>query len=289
MLLSLAALLWPGVRTQASALESTAAALEKGPAARIRGRLEQATASLIGQPADLSGALAAADATLVELTVLAHASADVGALPLALVESLAVEAVGIRTLALTEIEPLPSGFRGEFLAKIAPGAMIGDWRYGVPASITMAQGILESGWGKVAPGYNLFGIKGEGSAGSQVHRVVEWRGRKRSVKRASFRSYRSMAESLEDHARLLGTAERYAAARAVSDNAPLYAKALQGKYATDPRYASKLIELSLRYGLDRFDWHGVVPFAHPPAEQVPVVISESPEWTAFAAGDPNAG
>ena len=270
-----------GFQPRASALGQAAALVELGPSAHIRGRLEKATAALLTIPAEAAVAVEATDAALGELAALAHQAADVRGQALApdLVADLVAEAAQLRSYALAQVQPLPSGYRGEFLARVAPGAIVGDWQHGVPASITMSQAILESGWGKVAPGFNLFGIKGEGSAGSEVHRVVEWRKGKRSVRRAAFRSYRSMAESLEDHARLLGTSERYAAARAAGDDTSAYARALQGKYATDPRYASKLLDLADRYGLARFDWRGPAPLATPPVASIAEV-----QWTAFLDG-----
>ncbi len=164
------------------------------------------------------------------------------------------ELVGLRFTALTTTEPLPEGARGAFLTLVAPGAMVSDVVMGVPASITLSQAIIESGWGKTAPGHNLFGMKGEGPAGSTSHVGIEYRDGKRVHRRSSFRSYHSYAESIEDHARLLTTRARYAATRAVSEDPPAYAKALQGKYATDPRYAAKLMDISTRYNLARFDW-----------------------------------
>lgn len=50
----------------------------------------------------------------------------------------------------------------DFIAAIAPYAQAEMKRSGVLASITLAQGALESAWGRSAPGNNLFGIKGSG-------------------------------------------------------------------------------------------------------------------------------
>src|SRR3954467_13374731 len=46
-----------------------------------------------------------------------------------------------------------------FIAKVAPAAQKTQAEHGIPASVTIAQCILESGWGKCAPGNNYFGIK----------------------------------------------------------------------------------------------------------------------------------
>ena len=56
-----------------------------------------------------------------------------------------------------------------FISEIAPGAMAAQSRYGIPAAVTIAQAIDESGWGQSALAirdHNLFGIKGTGPAGS---------------------------------------------------------------------------------------------------------------------------
>ncbi len=164
------------------------------------------------------------------------------------------ELLAVRFSVLLAATPLPNGDRGEFLAPLVPGAMVADVLLGVPASITLAQAIIESGWGKSAPGYNLFGMKGEGPAGSTSRVGVEYRGGRRTHRTSTFRRYHSFTESIEDHARLLATANGYAAARAKQENPWAYARALQGTYASDPRYAAKLMQLSELYGLDRFNW-----------------------------------
>ena len=171
------------------------------------------------------------------------------------------ELVAVRFAALLAAEPLPDGPRGAFLAPLVPGSMVADVLLGVPASISLGQAIIESGWGKSAPGYNLFGMKGQGPAGSTSRVGVEYRGGKRTHRTSTFRRYHSFAESIEDHARLLSTGKGYAAARAVAEKPRAYARALQGTYASDPRYASKLLQLSDLYGLERFDWSAPPPSA----------------------------
>lgn len=209
----------------------------------------EALALRVGVPDTASASLERVESLLAELV----GRVDVGG---ATAEERVVveELIALRFTALTTTVPLPEGRRGEFLAQVAPGAMRSDVLLGVPASITMAQAIIESGWGKTAPGYNLFGMKGEGPAGSTSHVGVEYRHGKRVYRRSSFRSYASYSESIEDHGRLLSTRARYADARTVAENPAAFARALQGKYATDPKYAAKLMDLSRRYELARFDW-----------------------------------
>src|SRR5262249_44453450 len=62
-----------------------------------------------------------------------------------------------------------TGAQEAFISQIAPGAVAAQQRYGVPASVTIAQAIDESGWGRselASQDHNLFGIKGTGPAGS---------------------------------------------------------------------------------------------------------------------------
>lgn len=175
-------------------------------------------------------------------------------------EVLARELIGVRArLAVNGMRGV-HGFRSEFLGKLAEGAAWADYLTGVPASITLAQAILESDWGRSAPGHNLFGLKGEGPEGSTLRKVVEYRHGRRSVKSARFRAYASFDGSLLDHASILANSRHYAKARRVSEDPVRYARALQGTYATDPRYAEKLVGLIDRYDLDRLDWSEPSPW-----------------------------
>ena len=218
-------------------LDPTAVAVDHLAALQARVEAGENTPELV---AELDGVVA-------ELT----ARVRTGAAPEA--EPVLLRAFELRVRVLQGRGELPSGYRGEFIAAVAPGAMFADVTADVPASVTIAQAIIESGWGKSAPGYNLFGMKGEGPAGSERRRVVEYRHGRRGVRKDAFRAYHSFTESLEDHARVLSTSARYAAAREVAEDPAAYAAALQGRYATDPKYATKLMDLSDRYVLGRFD------------------------------------
>ncbi len=124
-------------------------------------------------------------------------------------------------------------------------------QYRIPASITLAQGILESERGKsplATKGNNHFGIKcGAGWTAATITHDDDELGE-------CFRSYDSPEESYEDHARFL-MKKRYAS---LFDLDPTdykgWAHGLKRcGYATDPRYAHKLIDLIERYRLYRFD------------------------------------
>jgi len=128
---------------------------------------------------------------------------------------------------------------------------------GVPARLILAQAALETGWGRHemtadsgAKSHNLFGIKaGESwsgaTANNTTHEYVA--GHKVGV-RETFRAYGSYIESFVDHAKLLGNSARYAAVRQ-ADSPEQAAQALQDcGYATDPRYADKLIAIMQQIG-----------------------------------------
>jgi hypothetical protein len=131
----------------------------------------------------------------------------------------------------------------------------------VPASVTVAQAILESDWGRsrlARQGNNLFGIKALGSATGPagVVSLGTWEVVNDSniMVQAPFKAYYTLQQSIDDHASFLTRNRRYAAALTVGDDAQAFARAIQDAgYATDPSYASKLIGLMDRYNLYRFD------------------------------------
>ena len=78
-------------------------------------------------------------------------------------------------------------------------------KWKVPASITLAQGLLESAAGQstlATKGNNHFGIKCHGWTGATIYRDDD-------LKQECFRAYRSAYESYEDHSKFLATGQRY--------------------------------------------------------------------------------
>ena len=121
-------------------------------------------------------------------------------------------------------------------------------KYNIPASITLAQGLLESGAGTsylAREANNHFGIK--------CH--TEWTGAgayiDAEIRNECFRKYNSVADSYEDHSLFLTERPRYARLFALKKNDyKAWAKGLQEcGYATDKGYANKLINLIERYQL----------------------------------------
>ena len=128
-------------------------------------------------------------------------------------------------------------------------------KYHVPASITLAQGLLESDAGRsmlAVEANNHFGIKCHSDwQGRTMHYDDDRRGE-------CFRSYGSAESSFEDHSVFLATGSRYAFLFDLKTTDYVgWARGLKkAGYATNPQYADKLISLIELYDLDRFDRDG---------------------------------
>ena len=155
----------------------------------------------------------------------------------------------------------PAGMPGTaaqqaFISLVAPGAIAAQQRYGIPAAVTIAQAIDESGWGQselATADHNLFGIKGTGPAGSDMRPTREYENGAWVTRNAPFRVYHNIAESIDDHGRLLATGPAYQHAMASRHLPDAFATALTGVYATDPDYGPNLIALMRLYHLYRYD------------------------------------
>ncbi len=128
----------------------------------------------------------------------------------------------------------------------------------VPAAVTTAQAILESDYGKAIPvdqatgrySYNLFGIKGVGPAGSvQAYSWEENSNGTWEKVMAQFEAYVSFADSVQGHSQFLIENKRYAPAFKTKTPQE-FAKAIAAAgYATDSKYAAKLISVMDYWGL----------------------------------------
>jgi flagellum-specific peptidoglycan hydrolase FlgJ len=173
-----------------------------------------------------------------------------------------------------------------FISVVAPGAIAAQQRYGIPAAVTIAQAIDESGWGQselATADHNLFGIKGTGPAGRQMWPTQEYENGVSVTGTAPFRVYHNIAESIADHGQLLATSQAYQHAMANRHVPDAFAAALTGVYATDPNYGPNLIALMRLYNLYRYD--SATPAAsQAAAPQEPQVAAQS----AVAAVAPQA-
>ena len=144
----------------------------------------------------------------------------------------------------------------EFIASLVPTAKEHHKKYNLFASVTIAQAALESAWGQSQlskKAYNLFGIKGTGPAGFVEMETLEVVKGQNVIVKARFRKYHDYAECLEDRAQILTSLSRY---RDVLDagTAEEQCKALKdGGWATDPAYATKLIQIMNQHGLKKYD------------------------------------
>lgn len=145
-----------------------------------------------------------------------------------------------------------------FIESIVPGAQLAHELHGVPASVTIAQAILESAWGNsrlTKEGCNLFGIKSSKgwTGGTIMKNTAEYINGKRVIVKAPFRRYDSLADSIEDHAVFLVKNKRYAKAFLCKDGCSFADAIAKCGYATDPAYSALLISLIRQHHLDRYD------------------------------------
>ncbi|PWC09214.1 glycoside hydrolase family 73 protein, partial [Brenneria corticis] len=139
----------------------------------------------------------------------------------------------------------------EFVKKVYAAALEEEKKTGVPAAVTTAQAILETGYGKSVPtdintgkySYNLFGIKAHGSP----NYVENWTHENINGKRVKiidkFAAYDSYEESIAGRSEFLRKNKRYQSLFESKDP-KVWAQGLQDKgYATDPDYAKKLISI----------------------------------------------
>jgi flagellar protein FlgJ len=145
----------------------------------------------------------------------------------------------------------------QFVAAVRPHAERAARQLGIAPEVLIAQAALESGWGRGQivhadgrPSHNLFGVKA--TPGWQGERVtvstLEFVNGVPERRREAFRSYAHLGEAFDDYVRVIGGQSRYDAAREAGTGEG-YLRGLQaGGYATDPRYADKIIAI-LRGGL----------------------------------------
>lgn len=129
-------------------------------------------------------------------------------------------------------------------------------KYGIPASITLSQGILESAIGTsdlAVKANNHFGIKCSNWTGDKMYKDDD-------KKNDCFRKYAHAAESYEDHSLFLKK-DRYASLFELkTTDYKGWARGLRkAGYATNPQYAERLIHIIEELGLDQYDSDNVLP------------------------------
>lgn len=151
-------------------------------------------------------------------------------------------------------------YTDDFINAVKDGSIASMKKHGVLASITVAQAILESGWGRsklTQECNNLFGVKAIGGwrGPKKSYPTYEYYSGRKTLINDYFRVYNSYAESIEDHALFLVNNSRYR--QHGFFNAKDYigqANALKrAGYATAPTYAQQLISLIDQYKLYKYD------------------------------------
>ena len=156
-----------------------------------------------------------------------------------------------------------------FIQSAAIPAKVSELQTGVPASITLAQAILESGWGKhhIGDANNYFGVKAQVVKSKVVYGDIatgyvqvptrEHINNKNITINAYFRKYADMEGSFTDHGMFLRNNPRYHAALdayAKTKDADEFARGLQNAgYATDPHYAELLISIMKKHNLYQYN------------------------------------
>jgi len=138
----------------------------------------------------------------------------------------------------------------KYISKYSQMAMQQEKKYNIPASIKLAQAILESGGGTsflATTANNHFGIKCQEWNGARAYKDAE-------IPNECFRKYSSVADSYEDHSLFLKRSRYERLFTLKKDDYKAWAKGLQDcGYATDKGYANKLINIIERYQLYKYD------------------------------------
>lgn len=183
--------------------------------------------------------------------------------------------------AITSPVPLDPPFtdHSRFLAAAVPGAQASDRETQVPASVTLAQAILESGWGQFSAGANnYFGMKaqatsqvgvydwGTNGAGCVLRKTQEEVGGRLQFEIAAFRAYTGLKDSIRDHGARLLANPVYRNAFKYTDDSERFAREIARYYATDSSYATKVVSLMRKYDLERYDVAGDGSTTTPPGD-----------------------
>jgi flagellum-specific peptidoglycan hydrolase FlgJ len=216
------------------------------PVARPNPAAAGATAPVAGKPAPESPALAA-DAAVVTEVANGAASAALSFVDGADPQTAAIEK--LKTMKPAELAKLGKTDKKAFFQALLPAALESERKYGVPAEVTLAQAAVESGWAK-SPigGYNIFGIKGSGPAGTVSLATKEGSG---TPSRARFAKYNNFYEAVGEHGQLYnnGYYKKGMSQYAKDKNVSKFIDNIARIYATAPNYATKLKGVIKSYGL----------------------------------------
>ena len=162
----------------------------------------------------------------------------------------------------------------EFLSRIIPLAKADMKKTKILASLTIAQAILESGWGTSAlarKSNNLFGIKGNG----KNYKTFEYINGKRVDIVDSFKVYPDWETSVADHSGLFLRLSRYQNLIGEKDYKKACRKVYEDGYATAPNYTEALIKIIEQYKLYEHDYENCIVQYVVVAESKPLTMQSS--------------
>lgn len=195
----------------------------------------------------------------------------------------ALVALAMLAVLLPQARPAVALDAATFIAKTAAWAQAEEKAHGVPASVAMAQAMLESGMGEsglTKNANNWFGIKCSSTVspyqnGCYSVSTTEYdsNGNPYTVV-AKFRKYDTPELSFIDHGYFLSRLSRYAKAFLYKDNPDRFiVEVHRGGYATDPQYANKVINIMTKYNLYQYN---ITPPSTAPSE-----LAIRPQLKAF--------
>ena len=230
--------------TSATSVSSTSA--DSSASAATSSDDASSSASAADANSGVSSASAATSATSASSTTVVRAVVAV-----ATSASASSSSVDLSTLTFSN-----NASQQAFIESVAEGAIEGWNEYGVLPSITVAQAILESGWGSSTlstQAHNLFGIKGSYNGNYVTMSTREVINGQSVYVNAAFRAYANNSESVEDHGNFLYSNSRYSNLLGDTSYTDVAQKLSQDGYATDPYYSSSLISLVKTYDLTQLD------------------------------------
>jgi len=144
----------------------------------------------------------------------------------------------------------------QFIDEIAPAAVLFYCAHKISAALIIAQGALESGWGKTtkAMGNNLFGLKADPSwhGPTTLQDTKEYVNGQWITVKARFRAYPSIQACLEDHDGFL-LQPRYQNLMGADYQIACHLIAAVDHYATDPTYEKQLLDIISEHNLVQYD------------------------------------
>lgn len=170
-------------------------------------------------------------------------------------KSEALAAEGLKRVSTKQLQELgKKSDKTEFFKALLPAALEAEKRYGVPASVTLAQAALESGWAKASiGGYNIFGIKGKGPAGTVSTRTREFEKGKWITITDNFAKYNNFYEAVMSHGKVFQAGykgyQKGLDTYAKTGNDYDFIKAVGSTYATSPTYAKDVQQIMKDYNL----------------------------------------